>query len=150
MRSSALRTIPRHSIIGLSTAIVRQTTLLKRSLYRGFAPARITLAVFGVGAAILVAWMGTAAHTQMIRLAKPADVHNGKVIYDKGCIACHGSMGKGAPETSTVFTRPDTFPDFTRCDQTTAETNAAYKDVIVYGGPARGFSTIMPAFGKLL
>jgi mono/diheme cytochrome c family protein len=108
------------------------------------------LVVLIVGAAILVAWMGTDGHTQMIRYAKPADVHNGRVIYEKGCIACHGSMGKGAPETSTVFTRPSTFPDFTRCDQTTAETNAAYKDVIVYGGPARGFSTIMPAFGELL
>jgi hypothetical protein len=50
----------------------------------------------------------------------------------------------------TELRRPDTFPDFTRCDQTTPEANSAWKDVIVHGGPARGFSEIMPAFGELL
>jgi len=42
------------------------------------------------------------------------------------------------------------FPDFTRCDQTTPEPNSVWKDVILHGGPARGFSQIMPAFGELL
>ena len=50
----------------------------------------------------------------------------------------------------TVFKRPSTFPDFTRCDQTTAETNTAYKAVIEYGGPNRGFSQIMPSFREAL
>jgi mono/diheme cytochrome c family protein len=78
------------------------------------------------------------------------DVKNGERIYKSGCIVCHGATGTGAPETLTEFKRPDTFPDFTRCDQTTPEPNSAWKDVIVNGGPARGFSEIMPAFGKLL
>jgi mono/diheme cytochrome c family protein len=78
------------------------------------------------------------------------DVKNGERIYKAGCIACHGDKGTGAPQTLTEFTRPDTFPDFTRCDQTTPEPNSAWKDVIVNGGPARGFSEIMPAFGELL
>src|SRR4029077_16067250 len=34
--------------------------------------------------------------------------------------------------------------------QTTAETNVAYKDVVVHGGRSRGLSEIMPAFGELL
>lgn len=51
---------------------------------------------------------------------------------------------------STVFRRPDTFPDFTDCAGTTPEPNGNWKAVIVHGGPSRGLSQIMPAFGDLL
>jgi len=78
------------------------------------------------------------------------DVKNGERLFKSGCITCHGADGRGAPETLTEFQRPNTFPDFTRCDQTTPEPNSVWKDVIVHGGPARGFSQIMPAFGELL
>jgi mono/diheme cytochrome c family protein len=88
--------------------------------------------------------------SQTLKYAKPPDARKGEVLYKNGCIACHGSTGKGAPQTSTEFERPDTFPDFTRCDQTTQESNMAYKDVVVHGGPSRAFTQIMPAFGDLL
>src|ERR1700724_1962776 len=78
------------------------------------------------------------------------DVKNGERIYKSGCITCHGTGGRGAPETLTEFTRADTFPDFSRCDQTTPEPNSAWKDVILHGGPSRAFSQIMPAFDELL
>jgi cytochrome c553 len=87
---------------------------------------------------------------QTIHYTKRPDPKNGQLIYKGGCIACHGSEGKGAPQSSTVFTRPDTFPDFTKCDQTTPEANSAWKAVILHGGPSRGFSQIMPAFSDLL
>ncbi len=64
--------------------------------------------------------------------------------------ACHGGDGKGAPESTTAFDRPDTFPDFTECDQTTPEDNRAWKSIIRDGGPRRGFSQIMPSFGGAL
>lgn len=80
----------------------------------------------------------------------PPDVQHGREVYNSGCIVCHGPTGKGAAQTSTEFTRPSTFPDFSRCDQTTPETDAQYKRVIVHGGPEVGFSTIMPSFGHLL
>jgi hypothetical protein len=51
---------------------------------------------------------------------------------------------------NTVFKRPDTFPQFTDCAGTTPEPNSAWKAVITHGGPSRGFSQIMPAFGDLL
>jgi mono/diheme cytochrome c family protein len=79
-----------------------------------------------------------------------ADPHKGEQLYKAACVSCHGSGGQGAPQTLSAFERPATFPDFTRCDQTTAEVNSAYKDVIVHGGPSRGFSQIMPAFGEAL
>src|SRR6202166_1188862 len=87
---------------------------------------------------------------QTLRYTKRPDVRNGEKVYQGGCIACHGSEGKGAPETSTVFKRPDTFPDFTDCAGTTPEPNGNWKAVIVHGGPSRGLSQIMPAFGDLL
>ncbi len=60
--------------------------------------------------------LGTSSlYSQTIKYAKPPDAKNGERIYKGGCIACHGAEGKGAPETSTEFTRPDTFPDFTDC-----------------------------------
>lgn len=82
--------------------------------------------------------------------AKHVNLRNGKAVWNGGCIACHGADGKGAPESNTVFTRPDTWPDMTRCDQTTPEPDSAYKAVILHGGRGLGFSQIMPAFGDLL
>jgi len=87
---------------------------------------------------------------QTLYYVKPPDARNGEKVYKGGCIACHGSEGKGAPMENTVFKRPDTFPDFTDCAGTTPEPNGNWKAVIVHGGPSRGLSQIMPAFGDLL
>src|SRR5260370_1425386 len=87
---------------------------------------------------------------QTLHYGKTLDVRNGERVYKGGCIACHGSEGKGAPMASTVFRRPDTFPDFTDCAGTTPEPDGNWKAVIVHGGPSRGLSQIMPAFGDLL
>jgi mono/diheme cytochrome c family protein len=87
---------------------------------------------------------------QRLHYAKRPDAENGAKVYKGGCIACHGSDGRGAPMASTVFLRPDTFPDFTDCAGTTPEPDANWKAVIVHGGPSRGLSQIMPAFGDLL
>lgn len=77
-------------------------------------------------------------------------LHTGKQIWQSACAACHGPDGKGTPTTIAGFQKPETFPDFTRCDQTTSELDVDYKAVIVHGGPFRGFSQIMPAFGEAL
>jgi len=75
----------------------------------------------------------------------------GAEIYKTaGCIACHGADGAGTPKTTAGFEPPRTFPDFTRCDQTTPESAVAWKAVITEGGVARGFSKIMPSFGEAL
>src|SRR6202023_3403165 len=45
---------------------------------------------------------------QTLHYAKSPDVKNGQKVYNGGCIACHGSEGKGAPMAGTVFPGPDT------------------------------------------
>lgn len=92
----------------------------------------------------------TGSHAQYLGYSFKADPANGERIYKQACVSCHGVRGQGAPQTLKGFEEPSTFPDFTRCDQTTAEVNSAYKAVIVHGGPIRGFSQIMPAFGEAL
>ncbi|MEO8726503.1 MAG: cytochrome c, partial [Acidobacteriaceae bacterium] len=87
---------------------------------------------------------------QTLRYPQPPNPKNGERIFKNGCVACHGADATGAPQTTAGFARPDTFPDFTKCDQTTPEPDSAWKDVIVNGGPSRGFSQIMPSFGVLL
>jgi hypothetical protein len=79
-----------------------------------------------------------------------ARLTTGREIYQGGCAGCHGDDGRGAPQSTIGFTKPDTFPDFTRCDQTTPEDNLAWKSVIWDGGPSRGFSQIMPSFKEAL
>ena len=75
---------------------------------------------------------------------------SGEKIYRAGCTACHGPDGRGTPKAIAGFEPPDTFPDFTRCDQTTAEPNSSWKAIITHGGPYRGFSQIMPSFSEAL
>ena len=106
--------------------------------------------VWTISVLVLLAAGSSALNGQTLKISRPPDVKDGEVIYKGGCIACHGSEGKGAPETSTVFKRPDTWPDFTKCDQTTPEADSAWKAVIVHGGPSRALSPIMPSFGDLL
>ena len=89
-------------------------------------------------------------HGQYLGYSFKADAKRGGQLYQAACASCHGSDGKGAPQSIAGFQQPRTFPDFTKCDQTTPEVNSAYKDVIEHGGPNRGFSQIMPAFDQAL
>ncbi len=77
-------------------------------------------------------------------------LNTGQEIYETACVACHGPDGKGTPKSIAGFEPPRTFPDFTRCDQTTPEMNTDWKAVIRNGGPFRGFSQIMPSFRDAL
>ena len=79
-----------------------------------------------------------------------AKLKTGKEIFEAGCAGCHGGDGRGAPDATVGFEKPETFPDFTRCDQTTPEDDLTWKSVIRDGGPSRGFSQIMPSFSGAL
>jgi mono/diheme cytochrome c family protein len=106
--------------------------------------------LISLSAFVLLASTSLASSAQTLVYTRKPDAKNGKTIYQGGCIACHGADGRGADEKLTEFKRPGTWPDFTRCDQTTPEPDSAWKAVIVNGGPYLGFSTIMPRFKDLL
>jgi cytochrome c553 len=89
-----------------------------------------------------------AAHAQT--LAQKLAAQSGREIYLAACSACHGEAGGGAPEADTVFPRPDTFPHFDRCDETTPESTQDWTAIVRDGGAARGFSRIMPAYKEVL
>jgi mono/diheme cytochrome c family protein len=118
----------------------KKDVLRKLGVVRALA-AGITFCLFATSAVLLA---------QTLKYPKPPNPKNGKQIFNSGCVACHGGDGKGTPKTIAGFEPPDTFPDFTKCYQTTPEPNSAWKDVIIHGGRSRGFSQIMPEFGKLL
>ena len=88
--------------------------------------------------ALAVTFSTSFAHAQYLGYAFHADAKKGEQVYrEAGCKSCHGPDGRGAPKAIAGFEPPRTFPDFSKCDQTTPEVNSAYKDVIVHGGPSR-------------
>lgn len=107
-----------------------------------------------VGALVALMLLGLCVPTAILfaQTKNNSTLHldTGEQVYKAGCIACHGFDGTGTPKTISGFEPPRTFPDFTKCDQTTPEPNTAWKAVIVHGGPSRGFSPIMPSFGEAL
>ena len=100
----------------------------------------LTAAILGLGTVLL----GQTASGGGLKL------NTGKEVFFRGCITCHGPDGTGMTKTSLGFEPPSTFPDFTGCVATTREPNHDWKAIITYGGPARGFSEIMPSFGEFL
>lgn len=72
----------------------------------------------------------------------------GAQLFADSCAACHGLDGKGKEATELGFDVPT--PDFTDCQFAPREPNADWVTVAHEGGPARGFSRHMPAFGGAL
>lgn len=70
----------------------------------------------------------------------------GKELYEIGCAKCHGADGRGVDPESVGFTVP--LPDLSDCRFTTREPDLDWMAVTHQGGPARGFSDTMPAFGE--
>lgn len=104
----------------------------------------------GIGHIALCLLIPAAALIAQTKTDSALRLDTGEHIFQAGCVACHGADGKGTPKSISGFEPPRTFPNFTKCDQTTPEPNTTWKDVILHGGPIRGFSQIMPSFGEAL
>jgi mono/diheme cytochrome c family protein len=74
----------------------------------------------------------------------------GREIYMAACVSCHGPDGRGQSQNLAGFQRPSSFPDFADCHGSSSEPDLEWRAVITNGGPARGFSEIMPAFKDAL
>jgi hypothetical protein len=71
-----------------------------------------------------------------------------KRAYETACAACHGSDGRGDPAAASQY--PLVPPDFTDCRFASREPDTDWIAISHGGGPARGFSRLMPAFGEAL
>lgn len=71
----------------------------------------------------------------------------GREVYETTCIACHGPDGKGT--ANPALTKVLALPDFTDCNFGPREPDADWIAVAHDGGPARGFSPLMPPWGTL-
>ncbi len=108
---------------------------------------RVSVGTGSLAVAIVALTVATAALANDVTIES---LRTGKEVYDAGCLACHGPNGEGTPKSTLGFEPPKTFPDFGACDQTAPETMQNWRAIIRDGGPARGFSPIMPAFGDSL
>lgn len=73
---------------------------------------------------------------------------NGEEIYRSACAACHGIDGRGVAAHQVGFDTP--LPDFTDCSFSSREPDSDWNAISHEGGPVRGFSELMPAFGASL
>lgn len=88
-------------------------------------------------------WAGVAA---VLAWSAPAAAQDGAALYTAGCASCHGADGTGASESRIAFEDP--LPDFRDCSFASREPDADWIAVAHAGGPVRGFSETMPAFGE--
>ena len=98
-----------------------------------------------LGVACVVPLLSLAAN-----LPQLLGLHGGQQIFQAACAACHGPGGEGTPQYIAGFEQPDSFPHFNKCDESEDEYTRDWTEIIRDGGPARGFSQIMPAFGSVL
>lgn len=80
--------------------------------------------------------------------ARAQPVRPGARVYASACAACHGTDGRGRVAALAAY--PLVPPDFTDCNFATREPDGDWLAVSHAGGPARGFSRLMPAFGEAL
>lgn len=69
-------------------------------------------------------------------------------LYEAACASCHGVDGRGLDRSLLGFEEP--VPDFTDCDFAAREPSSDWVAIAHDGGPTRGFSRMMPAFGSAL
>jgi mono/diheme cytochrome c family protein len=103
--------------------------------------AAITCFAVGIGLTVLVA-----ARAPRAGAARPP--RSGAAIFRSACASCHAADGRGLGRSQLGFDLPP--PDFTSCSFASREASADWIGLVHEGGPARGFSEIMPAFGDAL
>ncbi len=78
-----------------------------------------------------------------------SSLRTGREVFQAACVTCHGSRGTGTDRSLLGFEDVEP-PDFTDCKFTSREARNDWVGVAHSGGPVKGFSPMMPAFGKSL
>jgi hypothetical protein len=76
-----------------------------------------------------------------------AESDRGRQAFEQICATCHGADGRGGPGEQNLRVP---MPDFTDCAFASREPDADWLAVTHEGGPARGFSPVMPPYGTSL
>lgn len=97
----------------------------------------------GAGARRGWVWLGACL---AVGSTAPTAAQDGAALYAAGCASCHGADGAGASRDAIAFEDP--LPDFRECSFASREPDADWIAVAHAGGPVRGFSWTMPAFGE--
>lgn len=108
---------------------------------------RVSLPGLAIIAVIGIGYSGYAFQSQS-PVPPPKSRKSGKELYQTACSSCHGVDGRGAPQVHVGFDVP--LPDFSDCNFSSREPSADWLAIAHEGGPARGFSKVMPAFGDAL
>ena len=116
---------------------------------RGLLTRPLAVLVASAAGMLAVPWLAApiAAQDAMSHAAKQ-QVHTGEALYRAACAACHGADGRGTTQALVGFDVP--LPDFTDCNFASREPDADWIAIAHQGGPVRGFSRLMPAFGAAL
>jgi cbb3-type cytochrome c oxidase subunit III len=101
----------------------------------------------GVGVLAIVALSATLVSAAQQEQRTAPGGRSGREVFETTCIACHGPDGRGT--ANPVLTKILTLPDFTDCNFAVREPSADWLAVAHNGGPARGFSPLMPPWGTL-
>src|ERR1700704_5882268 len=97
------------AVVGKRVAALQEAGGL--NAFRELRVRRFVLGILTGSGCVLIVWVVVLLggplllSAQTLHYAKSPDVKNGEKVYKGGCIACHGSQGKGAPMSSTVFKR---------------------------------------------
>ena len=75
-------------------------------------------------------------------------LRTGREVFEAACVTCHGGRGTGADRSARGFEVEP--PDLTDCKFSSREPTVDWVAIASEGGPLKGFSPLMPAFGKVL
>lgn len=101
-----------------------------------------------IGAVVLGGGPSGAQAQEPLPDAERYGAMGGEQLYREACASCHGVDGAGAPPSTLAF--EEEMPDFTNCSFASREPDGDWVAVAHEGGPVRGFSRMMPAFGGAL
>ena len=99
------------------------------------------------GASVLAMVASAAAQSPTWQDPGGATGRSGREVFESTCAACHGRDGKGT--ASAELTKILKLPDFSDCNFAVREPDADWLAVAHRGGPARGFSPLMPPWGSM-